>query len=207
MKHLLITNIPAMTSRWKEAFPEGSLISIEELGEHTQTIVWLDLSTLSAAEKQQQLDCVAGAGHTLVALTTSPQKLEAMSVVRTGAKGYGHLLAIPSQFHQMATVVSNGGYWLGEELLTDVIEQTAIPILRNSDNEASSVTVDDGRNLLTGRECDVANEVARGASNKEIAEKLLVSERTVKAHLSMIFDKLAVRDRVQLALKMNCVSI
>ena len=56
---------------------------------------------------------------------------------------------------------------------------------------------------LTGREQMVAEQVALGASNREIAEKLEITERTVKAHLSAIFAKLGARDRVQLALKMN----
>jgi DNA-binding NarL/FixJ family response regulator len=58
-------------------------------------------------------------------------------------------------------------------------------------------------NSLTSREVMVAEQVARGASNREIAEALEITERTVKAHLSAIFEKLEVRDRVQLALRMN----
>jgi DNA-binding NarL/FixJ family response regulator len=49
----------------------------------------------------------------------------------------------------------------------------------------------------------VAEQIAHGATNREIAVALDISERTVKAHLSAIFDKLGVRDRVQLALAMN----
>ena len=49
----------------------------------------------------------------------------------------------------------------------------------------------------------VAEQVAHGAANREIAQSLDITERTVKAHLSAIFAKLAVRDRVQLALAMN----
>ena len=53
----------------------------------------------------------------------------------------------------------------------------------------------------------MAEHVAHGASNREIATNLEISERTVKAHLSVIFDKMGVRDRVQLALAMNSVPI
>ena len=58
-------------------------------------------------------------------------------------------------------------------------------------------------NDLTARELMVAEQVAHGASNREIAQRLEITERTVKAHLSAIFEKLEVRDRVQLALRMN----
>ena len=56
---------------------------------------------------------------------------------------------------------------------------------------------------LTARELMVARLVAQGESNREIAEALEITERTVKAHLTAIFEKLQVRDRVQLALAMN----
>ena len=53
----------------------------------------------------------------------------------------------------------------------------------------------------------VALEVAKGATNKEIAATLGITERTVKSHLTLIFDKTGVRDRVQLALLLNNIQI
>jgi DNA-binding NarL/FixJ family response regulator len=53
---------------------------------------------------------------------------------------------------------------------------------------------------LTERERQVAQAVAAGASNKEIARQLGITERTIKAHTGAIFEKLAVRDRLQLSL-------
>jgi DNA-binding NarL/FixJ family response regulator len=54
--------------------------------------------------------------------------------------------------------------------------------------------------LLTSREKAVAELVAAGKSNKEVARDLDITERTVKAHLSAAFEKLQVRDRLQLVL-------
>jgi DNA-binding NarL/FixJ family response regulator len=50
---------------------------------------------------------------------------------------------------------------------------------------------------LTEREVDVLREMVRGASNAEIAERLYISETTVKTHVNHILSKLAVRDRIQ----------
>ena len=53
---------------------------------------------------------------------------------------------------------------------------------------------------LTDRELDVLRLVAEGMANKQIARKLGISERTVKAHLTSVFQRLGVSDRVQAAL-------
>jgi DNA-binding NarL/FixJ family response regulator len=55
------------------------------------------------------------------------------------------------------------------------------------------------------RERQVAESVARGSTNKEIARVMGITERTVKAHLTASFEKLGVRDRMQLALLVNGV--
>ncbi|HRE31701.1 MAG TPA: helix-turn-helix transcriptional regulator, partial [Candidatus Berkiella sp.] len=63
--------------------------------------------------------------------------------------------------------------------------------------------LDKGVAAMTPRECEIAGLVATGASNRKIAEQLSISERTVKAHLGVIFRKIGITDRLQLALYMN----
>jgi DNA-binding NarL/FixJ family response regulator len=57
--------------------------------------------------------------------------------------------------------------------------------------------------MLSERERAVALCVARGESNKEITRDLNIAERTIKSHLTAIFEKLGVRDRLQLAILLN----
>jgi len=57
--------------------------------------------------------------------------------------------------------------------------------------------------VLTKRELEVARTVAGGSSNKEVARQLGITERTVKAHVGAVFQKLKVRDRLHLALIVN----
>jgi DNA-binding NarL/FixJ family response regulator len=61
----------------------------------------------------------------------------------------------------------------------------------------------EGRATLTPREFDVAERIAQGASNKEIAAQLALSEQTVKNYLRRIFEKFKVGNRVELALQMR----
>jgi DNA-binding NarL/FixJ family response regulator len=56
------------------------------------------------------------------------------------------------------------------------------------------------RSLLSAREREIVALVAQGFKNKEMAEKMFISEQTVKNHLHNIFDKLGVSDRLELAL-------
>jgi DNA-binding NarL/FixJ family response regulator len=56
---------------------------------------------------------------------------------------------------------------------------------------------------LTAREQETAALLARGASNKEIARQLDITERTVKAHVGAMLEKLGVRDRLRLSLIIN----
>ena len=113
-----------------------------------------------------------------------------------GALGYCHSHAGPAMLHQVATVVSNQGLWVGPSLLNRLIRaaQEKAPETAEAD-----VALED----LSPREREVAELVGTGATNKEIARKLDITERTVKAHLSAVFTKLKVRDRLQLVLLMK----
>ena len=73
--------------------------------------------------------------------------------------------------------------------------------------QAKKAKIDDWSALLSEREQQVARLVARGSSNREVAEQLSISERTAKAHLTSIFDKLGLRDRLQLSLRINGLTI
>ncbi len=100
----------------------------------------------------------------------------------------------------MALVVTNQGIWVGQELLAKVLGGSFKTLQQR--HQGASFQYSEYLELLTERERGVALAVARGATNKEVARQLDITERTVKAHLSAIFKKLAVRDRLQLILKL-----
>jgi len=75
--------------------------------------------------------------------------------------------------------------------------------LYDEDTEETAIDVEEFMTRLTTREKEVAQRVAHGCTNKCIANKLDISERTVKAHLTSIFHKTGITDRVHLALILN----
>ena len=88
----------------------------------------------------------------------------------------------------------------GTSLVQRLVAATRELVQRNPGADGGAVC---DLSALSEREAQVARAVAQGRSNKEVAEQLFISERTVKAHLGAIFDKLGVRDRVQLVLKLQ----
>ena len=85
----------------------------------------------------------------------------------------------------------------GEALLAPSITRRLIEQFQTAWPMAGTTTGQDVLDALTEREAEVLTELAQGLSNAEIAEKLFVSETTIKTHVGRVLTKLNVRDRVQ----------
>lgn len=133
----------------------------------------------------------------IVVLANSPDQSEALLALSQGAVGYCHAYSPSEVLAEVRTVISHGGVWLGRELLQRLIAVSTGLVGNQSRQVAEALA------LLTQREKEVAVEAAKGRSNKEIAKLLDITERTVKAHLSSSFERLEVKDRLQLALMLN----
>ncbi|MFC3115099.1 LuxR family transcriptional regulator [Cellvibrio fontiphilus] len=193
MPHLFVAPVTVQSPHWLQAFPDAHLV--REFGYlNSSDLVWL---LLTGAQSIAQIKNLADAGIKVVAMTAIEQTSEARQVLEAGASGYVHYLAVPSVLEQIAQSVALGGVWLGAELMRELIlgaQRLAAPA-------GSSPKAD--LNRLTSRERAVAELVAAGKTNKEVARALDITERTVKAHLGASFEKLGVRDRLQLALALS----
>ena len=187
--------------RWREAFPGAEVMAYPSLGtvlasRPGEAVVWLHIQP-EAKDATERLKAAAAAAPQcpVVVLSNVPSDEEGMAVLSAGAVGYCHALAVPELLQQVAQVVENGGLWVGQSLMQRLVTGLAsrsgqqIPILKLAS--------------LSPREREVALAVANGASNKEVARNLDITERTVKAHLSTVFEKMGVRDRLQLSLLIN----
>lgn len=200
MSELCISVRPDQLLRWQQAFPKGQIL--RSLSQRRETSVavetlWLHADGLPDNQLREQILHLQQVFPQLplVVISCVPSGAAAMTAFQLGGMGYCHALAAPQLFKQVALVVANGGMWIGSELkqqLAGALGRIATP--QQAQEQPSVLT------LLTNREQQVARQVAAGASNKETAQALEITERTVKAHMGSIFEKLDIRDRLQLAL-------
>jgi len=99
--------------------------------------------------------------------------------LQAGAKGYLSKTAKTSDLLSAIKVVNSGGVWAEQRMMAKALEKNP---------------------TVTKRELDIIRLVSEGLRNKEIADKLGISEKTVKAHMHSVFKKLHVEHRLQVAL-------
>ena len=202
-RHVFVTARPAPIPRWLEAFPDAVLLcgrgpDRTDLSPLAQaSVIWLQV-TGDDLEVAAWVNTVHTAvpNVPIVVLSNVPEDSQGMAALATGASGYCSALTLPAVLQQVAGVVEHGGLWVGPQLMRRLMQGLA------SRNTAAAEPALDS---LSQRERQVAEAVARGSTNKEIARVMGITERTVKAHLSAAFEKLGVRDRMQLSLLVNGV--
>ncbi len=189
IQHLFFSSAEIHSPRWLQTFP-AARISNTVPQASADEFVWL---LLRDELSFMQIQSLSAAGAPVIAMTAVENPQEARRALEAGASGYVHYLAIPQVLEQVAQVVGAGGMWLGADLMRQLVLATAriLPVTSSPKADLS---------LLTSREKAVAELVAAGKSNKEVARDLDITERTVKAHLGAAFEKLQVRDRLQLVL-------
>lgn len=120
-----------------------------------------------------------------------------VAVLVAGAAGYCDCNESTSVILKAVESILQGDIWMQRHLITKVIGS-----LVQMTNTQSPVPVTNASKLdcLSSRELDVARLIRQGVCNKDIASKLFISERTVKAHLTSIFAKLNVTNRLHLGI-------
>ena len=220
-EHLfLLTPAWPVPDRWKEAFAQGRALGASALLDWVRShdvshcLLWLSTADAQWASRLQELMQLQPTARVLV-LSNAPDPREGLLALNGGARGYTHAYAVPALLHEVALVVAHGGLWVGPDLMQRLVSSTsaalvgraAIASAKTTDSvsttASSAAASADSLSLLSAREAEVARAVSVGRSNKEVAELLHISERTVKAHLGVVFEKLGVRDRLQLVLRLS----
>lgn len=204
------SNLP---ERLREAFADIAPLNADALLARlpalsaAQSLVWLSAADAQWPQALRQILHTKPDAR-VVLLSGVPEPIEGLRALNDGVRGYTHAYGVPALLQEVALVIEHGGLWVGPDLLQRLVGSTnAALVAQQAVSKAQSpvATTSAGLNawsLLSAREVEVARAVSAGRSNKEVADKMFISERTVKAHLGAIFEKLGVRDRLQLVLRL-----
>jgi len=127
----------------------------------------------------------------VIVLTAAEDDRDVVRAMRLGARGVVLKQSASDLLLKSIRKVSDGEIWLDNRMTAEVIDAF---------KKSSEAGQRREKPLLSDREKEIVQLVAQGFRNREIGEKLFISEQTVKNHLHNIFDKLGVSDRLELAL-------
>ena len=127
----------------------------------------------------------------VIVLTASEEERDIVRAMRLGARGVVLKQTATEMLIKSIRKVHQGEIWLDKRMMAEVMRA----FTKSSEQGAKR-----DKPLLSDREKEIVQHVAQGFRNREIGEKLFISEQTVKNHLHNIFDKLGVSDRLELAL-------
>lgn len=128
-----------------------------------------------------------------IVLEKSPAITTGKQLIFQGVKAYGNSRMLEQHYTQMSQTVINKDTWTYPELTLALVKSTNNIVL----NDDAKTLIQD---RLTDKEKEVIYLVLEGLSNDAIAKKLDITTRTIKAHITSIFNKLHVNDRMSLVL-------
>ncbi|MFB3855204.1 MAG: response regulator [Vicinamibacterales bacterium] len=130
-----------------------------------------------------------GTGVKAIMLTAAIDRDETIEALRLGARGVVLKESATDVLYRCLRAVVEGEFWVGHERLGDVVRALRAP--SSSARPAEQ---------LTQRELQIIAAIADGGTNKDIGRQFGLTEQTVKNHLSHIYDKTGVSNRLELAL-------
>jgi len=169
--------------------------------QHHADILLLDAR---AVDRTPELLSIAPshASHYLIIGHRWPEQKQIQALLH-GASGYFEQTQPPELLIKAISSIQSGEIWIHRKLVPQVIQSMIAKAKYDITAHTLSPDTPIALSSLSKREIDVATRIATGQNNKQIAQNLNISERTVKAHLTSIFKKLNISDRLHLALLMN----
>jgi DNA-binding NarL/FixJ family response regulator len=174
---------------------------LDVLQQHQPDILLLDLKMpgLDGLGTLQRMQ-VAKNKTRVIVLTASDDKNEFVQAMKLGTSGIVLKQTATELLIKSIRKVHAGEIWLDSHTTAAVIRQFVANDEAPAQAMATPTPRERERSPLSQREREIVALVAQGFKNKEMAEKMFISEQTVKNHLHNIFDKLGVSDRLELAL-------
>jgi len=191
LRHAIKTGLPAgyttsfyndldsLTTAAHDKKPDLILCHQDLIG-HEQTLALGSLKTASPDSK------------ILVIGSRRPIAIQ-IEALTHGARGYFDSSLPVAKLHEALQMILHGEVWVERHVISGLIDElTHIPEISEQQRQAVAA--------LSPKELEVAKLVSHGATNKMIAKSMDITERTVKAHLTTIFHKMAIPDRLSLAI-------
>jgi two-component system nitrate/nitrite response regulator NarL len=211
---LIASDDSSLASRYSEilgteftvSMANTALEAMKFLKQHCPQLVMLDPLLFKEHIKStfSEISAVSPLTRILVVEDTSDRSLDQMALFKSGAHGFIADNISPALLVKSVHSVSKGEVWVPRKLINQLISELARGAVSSERRKNPATRKSISR--LTPRELEVAQMVHSGGNNKLIARELAISERTVKAHLSAIFRKLNIENRLHLALFFNQVS-
>ena len=174
---------------------ESAEKAIEIFSENAIDVVIMDLGlpNMNGIEATKQIRST-NKDAKIVILTSHNDEKEVLNSLRAGANAYCSKEINPKRLIEVVQSVADGAAWFDPSIAHIVLKASTSS--RNFDTETSDKDYD-----LTSREKQILKLMTEGYSNLEIAQFLVISINTTKAHVASILQKLEVDDRLQAALK------
>ncbi|MGE5278957.1 MAG: response regulator [Acidobacteriota bacterium] len=157
-------------------------------------VLLLDLAMprLPGLEVLRELSTTSIETRTIL-LTAAVEKEQIVEALQVGARGVVSKEAATELLFKAIRTVVGGQYWVGREEVSDLVAALRGLLPTGADERPRSFG-------LTRRELEIVAAIVEGCTNRDIAQKFTLSEDTVKHHLTHIFDKLGVSNRLELAM-------
>ena len=190
MQAVIITSENYHTTCWQQAFnPVQVFTTWQPPSLSTTTPIFIYHKVKNWEQKVRDLS----SSHLIILLSSHLSLTELQNALSAGAKGYMDAGANVGSYQAAALAISQGALWVPPTILTQLSKFLAQHLSKPQNSQAPHP-------VLSKRENEVMLLAKQGLTNKEIAAKLFISERTVKQHLTATFAKLGIKDRLHLIL-------
>jgi len=195
MKQLLLyVQDPHALKNWSKvsSLPKQILYTLEmdtRIRPVTDSLLLIQLT--ETPKNHTEIEKVLQQGYAVLLFSNLPTAKEGVAWFTKGIKGYVNTFAQPSRIEQALNTILAGNIWLGQNVMQGIIQSV-------SSNQP--MQNDSWKDMLSAREIETMEWILQGKSNHEIAEQMAISERTVKAHVHSLLEKLNAKDRLNLVI-------
>jgi DNA-binding NarL/FixJ family response regulator len=215
---LIATPSAEVTARWQNTVRDFDTVrnatdfqqAQREIDDCKPSIVLFD-SSLPPNDSMERFAIILRnrSAFKMIVFSNNPSEKEAVRALKMGARGYAPRDLDSVLLKKAIHVVLKGELWISRNTISHLVQEVAETGQKRgtvsltglgSRRRQFSAHRRVNFNRLTSREQEIALLIGNGSSNKEIASRLKISESTVKAHLSAIYHKLGLIDRLSLGL-------